>query len=200
MRDRNHFEDPVVHPAKAVVRLALIGYRCTGKTSLAQILAQQWGWRAVDLDKVLRERALKDIADLVREQGWHSFRMIEAELLREFSKHERVVVATGGGVIETPECRETLKKDFYTVWLTADIHTILQRMSKDANTAAQRPPLTDKTPEEEVRTLLEHRRPWYRECSNLKLSTDRMSPSRLAAEIEKAMHRGDKEEFPIRIQ
>jgi len=190
MRDRNNPEDPVVHSGEDVVRLALIGYRCTGKSSLAEILAQKWGWCAVDLDKVLQERAHRDIADLVREQGWHSFRRIEAELLREFSKHERVVLATGGGIVETPECREILKNDFYTVWLTADIHTIIQRMSKDANTAAQRPPLTDKTPEEEVRGLLEQRTPWYRECSNLKISTDRMSLSCSAAEIETAVCRG----------
>ena len=189
MCDRNNFEKAGISQGEAPERLALIGYRCTGKSSLAKILAQKWGWRAIDLDKVLQQRVRKDIADLVREQGWRTFRVLEAQLLCECSKHERVIVATGGGIVETAECRDMLKNDFYTVWLNADIHTIIHRMTKDANTATQRPPLTDKPPEEEVRSLLEQRRPWYRECSNLKIPTDQVSLSRLAAEIEKAVRR-----------
>src|SRR6478736_5898864 len=89
-----------VHPAAYAARLALpiflIGYRCTGKTTVAQLLAQTLGWNWLDADAVLEERQGCRIAQIFANSGEAAFRDIEAMVLGELCERNRYVIATGG--------------------------------------------------------------------------------------------------------
>jgi shikimate kinase len=125
--------------------LTLIGYRATGKTTLARLLAQRLGWDWIDADVEIERRAGKAIARIVAEDGEPAFRDLEAAAIADLCGRTRLVVAAGGGAPRRLESRDAMRAAGKVVWLTARPETILARMSGDATTASRRPALTDRT-------------------------------------------------------
>jgi shikimate kinase len=78
------------------VNLFLIGFRCTGKTSVGQILARRLGWPLVDTDRIIVDMIGSDIARMVEKSGWAFFRKQERRALEAVCAADRQVVATGG--------------------------------------------------------------------------------------------------------
>lgn len=167
--------------------VALIGLRATGKSRVGNILARMMAMAFVDMDERLTALFESDIGTWVRAHGWDAFREAESQLLHTLSQEPGQAVATGGGAILKPANREILKKRFFVVWLRASTETLHARLLLDPNTEANRPPLTDLTPEEEIERLARERSPLYRECADLILETDAASPEDLAASIRKAL-------------
>jgi shikimate kinase len=163
--------------------LTLIGYRATGKTTLAKLLAERLGWDWIDADVEIECRASKKIARIFAEEGEPAFRQLEAQVIAELCRRDRLVLAAGGGAPLRPESRRAMHEGGKVVWLTARAETILARMSSDATTATQRPNLTDKDPLEEIIHLLEVRTPIYQESSHWMVDTEGKTPADLATEI-----------------
>src|SRR5215475_13362099 len=117
----------------------LIGYRGTGKTSVARELAAKLGVSWIDADALLEERAGKTIREIFDSEGEASFRDRESAVLQELATFDGVV-ATGGGVVLRPENQEILKRS-KVVWLTAPANVIWRRLQADTSTADRRPNL-----------------------------------------------------------
>ena len=177
------------------MNLILIGYRATGKTTLARLLAARLGWQWIDADVEIERRAGKSIARMFAEDGEPAFRDLEAQVIADLCGQPRLVLAAGGGAPLRPESRQAMRAGGLVVWLTARPETILQRMSGDATTAGRRPSLTDKGPLEEIVQLLGRREPIYRESAHLTVDTEQKSPEQLAGEI---LARFEKEGLGIR--
>ena len=126
--------------------LSLIGYRATGKTTLAALLAARLGWDWIDADVEIERRAGKPIARIFAEDGEPAFRDLEAAVIADLCRRRRLVVATGGGAPMRPESRRAMRASGKVVWLNARPETILARMSGDQTTALRRPNLTEKGP------------------------------------------------------
>jgi shikimate kinase len=167
-------EGPTAHPA-----LFLVGYRCTGKTTVARLLAGRLGWRWLDADAVLEERVGRTIRAVFAEEGEAGFRRREAEVLEDLCRRPGHVIATGGGVVLEAANRARLRAAGAVVWLTADAETIWRRLQADATTAERRPALTVGGLEE-VRQLLEARAPLYREVAHGAVETPGRSPEEVA--------------------
>ena len=165
------------------MNLVLIGYRATGKTTLARQLAQRLGWDWVDADVEIELRAGKSIARIFTEQGEPAFRNLEAEVIADLCSRGRLVVAAGGGAPLREESRRAMRESGQVVWLTAQPETILARMTGDATTADRRPGLTNRPPLEEIVQLLSRREPVYRESAHLIVDTEGKSPEQLTEEI-----------------
>lgn len=165
------------------MNLVLIGYRGTGKTTVAQALSQRLGWSWVDADVELEARAGRTIAQIFATDGEPVFRDLESQVIADLVLQDNVVIAAGGGAILRPENRAALRSRGRVVWLTASIATILARVNADRTTAERRPQLTTQGGEAEVRQLLERREPMYRETADVSVATDDRSPSDIAAEI-----------------
>jgi shikimate kinase len=165
------------------MNLVLIGYRATGKTTLARQLAQRLGWDWVDADVEIELRAGKSIARIFTEQGEPAFRNLEAEVIADLCSRGRLVVAAGGGAPLREESRRAMRESGQVVWLTALPETILARMTGDATTADRRPGLTNRPPLEEIVQLLSRREPIYRESAHLIVDTEGKSPEQLTEEI-----------------
>jgi shikimate kinase len=161
----------------------LIGYRGTGKTSTARLLALRLGWDWVDADVELELRAGKSIAAIFADDGEPAFRDRESAVLGDLAKRERTVVAAGGGVVIRESNRAVLKQIPHVVWLRAKPETAYERISQDAVSRAQRPNLTTRGGLAEVIDLVRQREPWYRECAKLVIDTDDRSPQQAAEEI-----------------
>lgn len=166
------------------MNIYLIGYRGTGKSTVAPLLARQLGsdWSWLDLDTELETRAGCSIAELFATEGEAGFRHREARLLGEVARREKQVVATGGGVVLRPENRRILDEGL-NVWLTASAETIAQRVEQDQATTSRRPNLTAKGGLEEIRQLLQQRVPLYQELADLVLDTELASADSLAEKI-----------------
>ena len=174
---------PAPGPNPLPLVLTLIGYRATGKTTVAKLLAQRLGWDWIDADVEIEHRAGKTIARIFAEDGEAAFRDLESQVIADLCRRQRLVLAAGGGAPLRPENRRAMRQAGRVVWLTARPETILARMSGDATTAARRPNLTDKLPLEEIVQLLHQREPVYRESADLTVDTEGITPARLAATI-----------------
>jgi shikimate kinase len=170
-----------------VTRVALVGLRCTGKTTVGRLLAARLGWEAVDSDDVVIAKAGKSVARIFADDGEAQFREREADAVKQLCGRERIVIATGGGAILQPESRTLLQQSCYVVWLTASPDAIAKRMTADPETLARRPSLTGKGVIEEVSVVLAAREPLYREAAHLVVATEDRTPDKIAADIERAI-------------
>ncbi len=165
------------------MNITLIGYRATGKTTLARLLAERLGWAWIDGDVEIERRAGKAIARIFAEDGEPAFRDLEAAVTADLCRQTPLVLAAGGGAPLRPESRRAMRAAGKVVWLTAQPETIHARMSRDATTASRRPSLTDRDALEEIVHLLARREPIYREAADLIIDTEGNTPEQIAAEI-----------------
>jgi shikimate kinase len=165
------------------MNLVLIGYRATGKTTLARHLARRLEWCWIDADVEIEARAGKSIARIFSDDGERAFRDLEARVIAELCDRRQLVLAAGGGAPLREESRRAMRQSGRVVWLTATPETILARMTGDATTADRRPNLTNQPPLEEIVELLHRREPIYRETAHLIVDTEGKSPEQLSDEI-----------------
>ncbi|MFO0965550.1 MAG: shikimate kinase [Gemmataceae bacterium] len=161
------------------MNLYLIGYRGTGKSTVARLVADSLDrpWR--DADALLEERAGQTIRAIFAAEGEAGFREREAAILRELDREDGLVVATGGGVILREDNRAILGRG-KAVWLTASAERLWDRLQADATTGERRPNLSGGGLEE-IRELLAVRAPHYQACADLAVATDHRSPAEVAA-------------------
>jgi shikimate kinase len=167
-----------VHRTGYSERILLVGYRCTGKTTVARLLAERLGWDWVDADTVLEARTGRNIREVFAAEGEAGFRTHESAALVELCQRQRHVIATGGGVVLAAENRQRLRQAGWVVWLTADAATLWQRLQQDAATTERRPNLTVGG-RVEIEELLHRREPLYRACADVQIDTAGRSPEQV---------------------
>ncbi len=167
--------------------IALIGYRGTGKTTVAQILAARLDFDWVDADVEIELRAGKSIAEIFAESGEETFRDLEAEVVTRLCGRQRTVVALGGGAILREENRKCVAGCSSVVWLKASAEVIAERLMGDPSTSARRPNLTNHGGRTEIDQLLRQREPIYRTCATLEVDTDNRDPAAIVDEIFEAI-------------
>ena len=165
------------------MNLVLIGYRCTGKTTIGRLLAEKLGWPLVDTDTLIQQRAGKSIKDIVAAGGWPEFRRLEREVIADVAAEDRQVIGAGGGAILDEANRNALRAGGRVVLLAAAPEIIWQRMKADPKTLAERPNLTDSGGIAEVRNVLAEREAAYQAACHYAVPTDRWSPDEAAARI-----------------
>lgn len=165
------------------MNLTLIGYRATGKTTLARLLAARLKWEWIDADVEIERRAGKNIARIFAEEGEPAFRDLEAAVMADLLSRDCLVLAAGGGAPLRPETRERMRDAGKVVWLTARPETIYGRMTADATTASRRPNLTDRSALDEILHILAKREPIYRETADMEVDTEGRTPDELVQEI-----------------
>jgi shikimate kinase len=163
--------------------IILIGYRCTGKTSVGKRLAEKLELPFYDTDEIITDRIGKSIKVWVEEKGWSSFRQEETAVIKEITSLEPGVISLGGGAVMDSENRERLRPIGLIVWLTADAGTVLTRMKTDPHTIDNRPHLSEKDLENETREILVQRSPIYRQSSDFSIDTDGKTVEAIAEEL-----------------
>ncbi len=158
--------------------ITLIGYRATGKSTVAKPLAARLGWTAIDADEEIERRAGRSIRDIFATDGEPEFRRLERETLADLLKRDRLVIAAGGGAILNVQTRADFGASGPVVWLQASVETIEQRLFGDPTTTDRRPNLTASGGRQEIEQLLKVRDPYYRETASLIVATDRPLPGR----------------------
>jgi shikimate kinase len=167
--------------------LVLIGYRGTGKTTVARLLAARLAWAWADLDDEIEHQASKSIAAIFAEEGEPAFRDMESQQLARHAEQDRLVLAAGGGVVLRPENREILhrvsRRGGRVIWLQAKPETICERVAGDASTNTRRPNLTTVGGLNEIVQLLEQRAPLYAQCADAAIDTEGKGVEQVVQEI-----------------
>jgi shikimate kinase len=171
----------------AIRSIALIGYRGTGKTTVAQQLALRLGWDWVDADVEVELRAGKSIAAIFADDGEEAFRDLETGVVESLCARERTIAALGGGAILRECNRAAIGRCGAVVWLQASVDAIHDRLASDATTATRRPSLTNSSARQEIAEVLALRTPIYRACATLEVDTEGKTPGQIADEIVAAL-------------
>ena len=101
-------------------RIALVGLRGAGKSTLGAKLAQHLGCPFIELDRLVEQDYGARIPDLIEIAGLATFRRYERACLeRVVAEHEAVVIAAAGGIVSSPETYALLLRHTHTVWLKA---------------------------------------------------------------------------------
>ena len=162
------------------MNIVLIGYRGTGKSEVGRILADCLKMTYIGMDPEIENRAGMSIPEIVKKYGWPGFRDMESAVVRDLSGRDRLIVDTGGGVIERSENIEFLKKNAVIFWLRASVDVIVSRIQG----STERPALIQgKTFTEEVAEVLERRTPIYRSAADHEIDTDPLTPKAVADRI-----------------
>jgi shikimate kinase/3-dehydroquinate synthase len=118
--------------------VALIGFMGAGKSTLGMVAAQKLGRRFIDLDRELERSMQQSIPELFEQRGEAEFRVLEREATLQALCNERpAVLALGGGAVETPSIRKTLKERALTVLVEVDPQTAWTRVGGSARPLAR---------------------------------------------------------------
>ncbi len=152
--------------------LFLIGYRCTGKSSVGRFLSEKLGRQFIDTDSLLVIEQQMSINEIVGAHGWEGFRQMEHTVLKKVCTADEQVVATGGGVVLNEDNVMLMQKNGRIIWLKATPETIKTRMLQDKDTQAFRPALTLDDSISEIEETLPVREPLYKSATDQFVDTD----------------------------
>jgi shikimate kinase len=158
--------------------LILIGFRGTGKSTLAERLATTLGWGRISTDERVTAGIIADgvgnsIAHLVEGKGWSAFRERERAFVMSLTLAtipNNTVIDCGGGMVENDEAMRRLAEYGVIIWVHAELDDVLHRLALDANTA-QRPALSHTDWQTDTRHNFVRRLPMYEQYAEYRVST-----------------------------
>jgi XRE family aerobic/anaerobic benzoate catabolism transcriptional regulator len=110
-------------------RIGLVGLRGAGKSTLGRMLAERLGYPFVELNRVVEQEYGASISMLIEMSGVSSFRRYErASLEKVIADHDKVVIATAGGIVSSPETYALLLRRTHTVWVKAQPQEHMNRV------------------------------------------------------------------------
>lgn len=164
--------------------VSLVGYRGTGKSTLAPDLARRLEWDFADTDLVVERTAGRSISEIFASDGEAGFRRLERAAVAELLTREKLVLSLGGGAILDDKTRAEIRAAGPVVWLRASVDTIARRLGLDEHTATRRPRLTDQNdPREEIRQVLAARTGLYADAASIVVDTDNMEPDAVTESV-----------------
>jgi XRE family transcriptional regulator, aerobic/anaerobic benzoate catabolism transcriptional regulator len=166
--------------AVAGERIALLGLRGAGKSTVGKKLASALEAPFVELDQRIEELAGLGLSELFDLHGPEAFERYEAEALeRVLAEGERLVLATGGSLVTHARTFARLCATCRTVWLTAEPEEHFQRVLAQGD---RRPMQARPRAMEELRAILAAREPLYARCER-SLSTSAKTPDEVVREV-----------------
>ncbi len=141
-------------------RVALIGLRGAGKSSLGARMGGIFGVPFVELNREIEEQAGMPVGEVLAFYGQEGYRKLEAQALsRVIATHEAVILAVAGGIVAEPETFNLLLDRFHTVWLRARPEDHMGRVRAQGD---ERPMSGNPAAMEELRSILTSREALYR--------------------------------------
>jgi XRE family transcriptional regulator, aerobic/anaerobic benzoate catabolism transcriptional regulator len=174
--------------ASAQGRIALVGLRGAGKTTLGQLAAQALAVPFVELDREIERASGMELSEIFAVHGQAMFRSLERQCLETIvARFERVVIATGGSLVTEPATYDLLLSTCFVVWLSAapDEHMSRVLAQGDLRPMADGPQAMD-----DLKAILESRTPLYAKA-NAVVNTSGKSEAQAFAALLAAMPRGN---------
>ena len=161
-------------------RIALVGLRGAGKTTLGVALARELGCPFVELDREIERDAAVSLAELFMLYGQAGYRRVERRCLeRLLDSHGRFVLAVGGGIVSEPDTYKLLLDRCYTVWVKAAPEEHMGRVVAQGDF---RPMEGNAEAMADLKRILVAREPLYRRADAV-VDTSGADPARSLAEL-----------------
>ncbi|WP_281276953.1 helix-turn-helix transcriptional regulator [Methylobacterium radiodurans] len=143
-------------------RVALVGLRGAGKSTLGRLTAERIGWTFIELNaEIERENALS-VREIFAIYGQEGYRRLEQAALRRLTEHPGpMILATSGGIVAEPLTYDLLLQNFYSIWLRAKPEEHMQRVRDQGHLAMTG---DHATAMQELRAVLMSREPLYARC------------------------------------
>ncbi len=151
----------------------------SGKSTLAGLAAARLGRQFYDLDEIVVQSAGRSIPEIFAAEGEAGFRSRELAAMESLPPGADLVVATGGGIVETPAAVAGLKIRGDVVWLDLAWSSAWHRL----RTSGHIRPLVRTLTEAELKGLFERRLPLYKDAANYCLPSDRMTIDQLVEQV-----------------
>jgi len=167
-------------------RIALIGLRGAGKSTLGRMLAQHLGWPFVELDRRVEDEYGASIPDLIEMAGSATFRRQERRALEHvIAEHEAAVITTAGGIVANPETYALLLRRTHTIWIKARPQEHMSRVMAQGDF---RPMAQNRQAMADLVAILEARRADYARAE-AEIDTSGDSPQQSFAKLLRAVER-----------
>jgi XRE family aerobic/anaerobic benzoate catabolism transcriptional regulator len=161
-------------------RIALIGLRGGGKSTLGQMLAQKLGVPFIELDREIERRSGATLSEIFDMFGQEHFRRAEREALNDvLCQHPNFVIATSGSIVTEPSTLELLLSSCLTVWVRAEPEDHMKRVMAQGDT---RPMGKNARAMEDLISILKSREPLYSKAA-ASLLTSGKTPEQNLAEL-----------------
>lgn len=148
--------------------IALVGLMGAGKSTVGRRLATALGLDFCDADDEIAIAAGQPIPDIFKERGEEEFRAGERRVITRLLNQKAHILATGGGAFMNPLTRVLMREKAITVWLRADIDTLMSRVSRKND----RPLLHTENPRKVMEDLMDKRYPIYAQADIIIDSVD----------------------------
>lgn len=158
------------------MKLILIGFMGSGKTTVGHLLAKKLGLELVEMDKLIVKKAGKSINQIFRDEGEAKFRQLETQIAKDLEKMENVVISTGGGVVTNKINIDNLRKNGKIIFLKTSFLEIKKRL-----TNVKDRPLFKNI--ESAKKLFDFRKKLYEQYTDLIVDTDEKSVEEITYEI-----------------
>ena len=150
-------------------RIALIGLRGGGKSTLGALLAARLDVPFIELDREIERRSGATLSEIFEMFGQETFRRAEREALSEvLRQHEHFVIATSGSIVTEPGTLELLLASCFTVWLRADPQEHMKRVMAQGDL---RPMANSARAMEDLVSILKSREPLYAKAEAALMTT-----------------------------
>jgi shikimate kinase len=150
-------QDAEIAAALETRSIVLVGMMGAGKSTIGRRLSLRLRLPFLDADTEIEAAARMSIPDIFETRGEPDFRNGEARVIARLLDNGRSVIATGGGAFMREETRNRIRDKAISIWLKADVDTILRRVRRRAD----RPLLQTADPEATVERLISEREPFY---------------------------------------
>jgi shikimate kinase len=163
--------------------LILVGFSCSGKTTLGRNVARRLRLNFVDTDRYIEEMSGRTIPEIFREDGEAAFRALESEAIERIMAEQNQVVSTGGGAFVNLENRAKLRTGNLVIHLQVRPETVVDRL-RNSKSGRPRPLLDNPDPLERVMELMAERKEAY-SAAHVTIGVDDRSRYELVGELRR---------------
>lgn len=158
--------------------IILTGMMGAGKSTVGSVLSRKLKLGFIDLDTLIEKNQKMSIPEIFKTLGEEAFREMEYNTINSVKTGQKLIISTGGGVVENKKNIEKLRQTGRIYYLEASANTLYERIKGDT----KRPLLMTKDPKKTLEEILNKRRAKY-ECADFKINTENKTAKEITDEI-----------------